>query len=205
MAARMQALGAREVMILPFGLEAMPELPPAKDEHLFFANRGLEPIYAPERVLALFASVAARDPAAHLVVANDGSLRGSLEAQARALGLAERVRFTGRLDAATQASFYARAMWYLSLPRSDAVSVSVLEAMAHGCVPLLSDLPANRELVEHARSGWIFGDDETDASGVVAALRPQAAAIAQRNHEWVREHALFEPAVERFLDRLRTR
>jgi glycosyltransferase involved in cell wall biosynthesis len=205
MAARMQALGAREVMILPFGLEAMPELPPAKDEHLFFANRGLEPIYAPERVLALFASVAARDPAAHLVVANDGSLRGSLEAQARALGLAERVRFTGRLDAATQASFYARAMWYLSLPRSDAVSVSVLEAMAHGCVPLLSDLPANRELVEHARSGWIFGGDDTDASGAVAALRPQAAAIAQRNHEWVREHALFEPAVERFLDRLRTR
>jgi L-malate glycosyltransferase len=83
-----------------------------------------------------------------LVVANDGSLRGALQAQAAALGLADRVVFVGRLDAGTQAGWYDRAQWYLSLPQSDSVAVSVLEAMAHGCIPILSDLPANRELVD---------------------------------------------------------
>jgi glycosyltransferase involved in cell wall biosynthesis len=201
MAQRMRELGAQEVMILPFGLEAMPPLPAAKDDTLFFANRGLEPIYAPERVLALFATVAARMPAARLVIANDGSLRPALEAQARALGLAERITFTGRLDAGTQASCYAQARWYLSLPKSDAVSVSVLEAMAHGCIPLLSDLPANRELVEHGRNGWIVGDGE-GLQPAVDALLPHAAGIAEYNHAWVREHALFEPLVQRFVERL---
>ncbi|WP_371392038.1 glycosyltransferase, partial [Salmonella sp. M285] len=81
-----------------------------------------------------------------LVVANDGSLRAGLEADVAARGLAGKVRFVGRLDAREQAAHYARATWFLSLPQSDSVSVSVLEAMAHGCVPLLSDLAANREL-----------------------------------------------------------
>ena len=49
MAEHMRALGASEVMVFPFGLEQLPALPlpGSKQPHLFFANRGLEPIYAP--------------------------------------------------------------------------------------------------------------------------------------------------------------
>jgi hypothetical protein len=38
----------------------------------------------------------------------------------------------------------------------------------------------------------------------IETLRPKATEIAGRNHAWVRDNALFEPAVERFLARLRT-
>jgi glycosyltransferase involved in cell wall biosynthesis len=201
MAGRMQALGAGEVMLLPFGLEALPALPRDKDDALFFANRGLEPIYAPQRVIALFAALARDWPQARLVVANDGSLRAAVEAQVAALGLQKRVQFTGRLDAATQAAWYDRARWYVSLPHSDAVSVSVLEAMAHGCIPLLSDLPANRELVTSGRNGLIVERNGADRAALQAllALGPQ---IARENHAWVRDHALFEPLVEQFVQRL---
>ena len=78
MAGRMRELGAREPMCFPFGLEALPPLPTRKDDALFFANRGLEPIYAPQRVIDTFAAIAAQWPKAALVVANDGSLRGAL-------------------------------------------------------------------------------------------------------------------------------
>jgi len=202
MAARMQALGAREVMWLPFGLEALPDAAEAKDDALFFANRGLEPVYAPQRVLEVFAHIAAAWPAARLVVAHDGSLRGALQARVQSLGLGERVQFTGRLDAATQAGFYGRARWYLSLPQSDAVSVSVLEAMAHGCVPLLSELPANRELVRDGDNGLILAADH-DIAGRLPALLARKEAIARSNRDWVAANALFEPAVERFVRRLR--
>jgi glycosyltransferase involved in cell wall biosynthesis len=201
MAQRMQALGAREPMVFPFGLEALPAAPATgtKDDLLFFANRGLEPVYAPHRVLALFAASA--PAAARLVVANDGSLRQALQAQAQALGIDARVQFVGRLDAATQAGWYARSRWYLSLPASDSVAVSVLEAMAHGCVPLLSDLPANRELVRQGQNGWIVPDGgEADASFL--ALLPRADAIAQANRQWVAAHALFGPCVQAFVQRL---
>jgi glycosyltransferase involved in cell wall biosynthesis len=199
MAARMRALGARDVMTFPFGLERLPALPASKDERLFFANRGLERIYAPQRVLATFAGIAAQWPDARLVVANDGALRHALEQQAAPLG--ERVRFVGRLDETSQEGWYAQARWYLSLPESDSVSVSVLEAMAHGCIPVLSDLPANRELVHDGVNGLVVGVTPPSVSAMQHLL-VRADAIAAANHAWVRENALFGPSVERFVQRL---
>ena len=203
MAQRMRELGAGEVMCFPFGLETLPPLPAHKDDALFFANRGLEPIYAPQRVIDGFAAIAAAWPQARLVVANDGSLLGALQAQARNLGLQDQVRFVGRLDAATQAGHYARARWYLSLPRSDSVSVSVLEAMAHGCVPLLSDLPANHELVRSGDNGLILADGATLSPAALLPLQVRADAIGRANHDWVHQHAMFGPSVQTFLARLR--
>jgi len=202
MADRMRAFGAGEVMTFPFGLEQLPELPLAKDDDLFFANRGLEPIYAPQRVIECFAAIAEHWPRAQLVVANDGSLLGAVQTRARELGLQDQVRFVGRLDADTQADLYRRARWFLSLPRSDSVSVSVLEAMAHGCIPILSDLPANRELVASGDNGLILADAELPALAVLDALRTRTETIAQRHHAWVAGHAMFTPCVDRFVQRL---
>ena len=205
MADRMRALGAGDVMTFPFGLEALPPLPApdAKQNHLVFANRGLEPIYDPGRVLRLFAGLAAAWPDARLVVANSGSLAPALQQQAATLGLADRVRFIGRVDADTQAGWYAQARWYVSLPTSDSVSVSVLEALAHGCVPILSDLPANRELVRHGDNGWIAEDGSLPTAADLQPLLERADAIAAANHAWVAENALFGPSVSAFLARLR--
>ena len=210
MAQRMRELGAAEVMTFPFGLEALPSEPGPKEPWLFFANRGLEPLYRPERVLAVFAAVAAAQPQARLVVANDGSLADGLPAKARALGLSVgdvdaggQVQFVGRLDSEAQARWYARASWYFSLPESDSVSVSLLEAMAHGCVPILSDLPANRELVRNGDNGFILGDDEWPDQSRMRALLGRGRELARVNRAWVQAHGMFEPCVQRFLARLR--
>jgi glycosyltransferase involved in cell wall biosynthesis len=201
MATRMRELGAGEVMVFPFGLEAMPPAPTAKDDQLFFANRGLEPIYRPERVLQQFAALAGAT--GRLVVANDGSLRAALQRQAADLGLAPRVQFVGRLSADEQSEWYAKARWYISLPQSDSVAVSVLEAMAHGCVPILSDLPANRELVRDGDNGFIVPESALLSTQQLADLAPRADAAAQSNRAWVAAHALFPPCVEAFVVRLR--
>ncbi|WP_374675015.1 glycosyltransferase [Ideonella sp.] len=202
MADRMRALGAAEVMVFPFGLEALPPEPVDKDEALCFANRGLEPIYRPERVLEVFAALAAGWPEARLVVANDGSLRPALEARAAQPDLAGRVQFVGRLDAVTQAGWYARARWYLSLPASDSVSVSVLEAMAHGAIPLLSDLPANRELVRDGDNGLILAEGERPGRARLAPLAARAGQIGRAQREWVAALALFPAAVDSYVARL---
>ena len=203
MARQMRSLGAREVMVFPFGLESMPAPIAQKSAHSFYANRALEALYAPERVLDLFANVATYWPDALLVLANDGSLRGALERRCREQPWGSRVSFVGRLDAAQQQQHYARARWFVSLPRSDSVSVSVLEAMAHGCLPILSDLPANRELVEHRRNGLIVGDDNlADVVPALEELLLRADPVAGANRAWVETHAVFPQAVDRFLARL---
>jgi glycosyltransferase involved in cell wall biosynthesis len=204
MADRMRALGAAEVMTFPFGLESMPRQNARKQPWLCFANRGLESIYRPQRVIEAFAHIAAAKPEARLVVANDGSLRKALQADVAARGLQDQVSFVGRLDAQAQAGHYARSTWFLSLPESDSVSVSVLEAMAHGCVPLLSDLPANRELIGDSARGLIVGagiDAVQDLPARMALL--DTTRLAAINRDWVAAHGLFEPGVQRFLTRLR--
>lgn len=202
MAGQMRALGATEVIVFPFGLESLPVASDAKDDRLFFANRGLEPIYAPERVIELFAQVSRRWPEARIVIAHDGSLRLSIEAKARQLGLGDRVQFVGRLTETEQAVHYRKARWYVSLPRSDSVSVSVLEAMAHGCIPLLSDLPANRELVRDGENGLILREGDVDPASRLEVLLPRAPQIGQVNRRWVEAHAMFPVAVDQFLARL---
>ena len=197
MAERMRDLGAREVLVFPFGLEAMPAMPATKEPWCFFANRGLEPIYRPQAVLHQFAAIARERPQARLIVANDGSMRGAMEALAGELGLAERTQFVGRLSAAAQAEQYGQAQWYLSLPESDSVAVSVLEAMAFGCIPMLSNLPANHELVRHGENGLIAAPQVS--AKALDALLLRAPAIAKANRDWVREQGLFAPCIERFL------
>lgn len=210
MAQRMRELGASEVMTFPFGLETLPKQNVRKQPWLFYANRGLEPIYRPHRIIEQFAAVAAQVPDARLVVANDGSLRSALEAQVRALGLDERVEFAGRLDATAQGRRYAMARWFMSLPESDSVSVSVLEAMAHECLPLLSDLPANHELLGPGRHGLILRDEDP-ATTLPQRLQTLLGAgedvhgadrLGASNRAWVAEHAMFGPAVKRFVARL---
>jgi L-malate glycosyltransferase len=210
-AERMRSFGARDVMVFPFGLEQLPPHPDmqAKEPGLWFTNRGLEPVYAPLRVLDAFAALVATRPVGapmRLVVAHDGSMRAAMQQHAQQLGLADRITWVGYLDAATQAGWYTHAQGYLSVPQSDAVSVSMLEAMAHGCVPLVCNLPANVALVQDNDNGIVIQDNSssglTDAAQRWWALEPRAANVAARNHRWVADHAMFEPCVQRFVERL---
>ena len=200
MARRMRELGAGELMVFPFGLETLPEPAQDKDDGLFFANRGLESIYQPERVLQQFAVLSAAGD--RLVVANDGSLLPALQQRVREMGLQDRVQFVGRLNADAQAHWYGRARWYLSLPRSDSVAVSVLEAMAAGCVPLLSDLPANRELVHDGVNGLIVPAGDLLRRERLIDILPRADALAASNRQWVQHNAMFAPCVAAFVARL---
>jgi glycosyltransferase involved in cell wall biosynthesis len=116
--------------------------------------------------------------------------------------LSQCVEFVGRLSANVQAHYYAQARWFISVPVSDAVSVSVLEAMAHGCLPILSDLPANHELVEDQINGRVLPDGQLDVMDFLSKNDSELEQQSARNREWVRVHVLFGTAMEQFLARL---
>ena len=70
----------------------------------------------------------------YLVLGGDGPLRPDLEAQARALGLQERVLFTGRIDEADLAAYFnvCDVFCLPSVTRIEAFGLVQLEAMACG-------------------------------------------------------------------------
>ena len=133
----------------------------------------LEEIYDPMRVLQVFARVAgARRRAASSSPTRARCARARAPRGAWAWP-SSTSSFVGRLDAAAQAREYDRARWYLSLPTSDSVAVSVLEAMAHGCVPVLSDVAANHELVRD-------GDNGLDRRGRATSCPPRRSMRSRR-------------------------
>jgi glycosyltransferase involved in cell wall biosynthesis len=177
-------------------------------ERVILHNRNLEAVYDVATVLRGAAPVLRAHPGWQLRLAGDGSLRGELEALAASLELGEQLRFLGRLEPEALMDELRRARIYLSASRSDSTSVSLLEAMALGAYPVLSDLPANRE--------WIAGQPGAqyfpvgDAGGLGAALERALGLDAgaredalAANRATVGERALWEDNMaavrERFL------
>jgi len=98
-----------------------------------------------------------------LVIAGDGPMRAEMEMLARSLGIAERVRFVGATAEVVQA---LQAMDVFVLPsRSEALSNSLMEAMACGCCAIASNVGGNPELV---RTGMLF--ESGDPASLAAML-----------------------------------
>ncbi len=114
--------------------------------------RNWEPNYAIDTVLQAFAQLLAQRPqsGAVLHLLGGGPLEAVLRAQTQQLGIAQQVRFTGRVDVATMVKTLQRCRVSVSVPHSDATSVSVLESMACGLPVVASDLPANRQWLDPA-------------------------------------------------------
>jgi glycosyltransferase involved in cell wall biosynthesis len=81
---------------------------------------------------------------------------------------------------------------YVSMARSDGTATSVLEAMACGAFPILSDIPANRPFVQPGRGALVDADDDAAlARRLEHALRnvAECRALADSIREYIRRTA----------------
>ena len=107
--------------------------------------RSWEPNYRIDVILRAFAQVIAQRPGARLHLLGGGSEEARLRKMVVDLALQNSVQFHGRLDDAGMAAVMARCKLSISVPESDATSVSVLESMACGLAVIATDLAANRD------------------------------------------------------------
>lgn len=142
--------------------------------------RSWEGNYRIDVILRAFAQVRAAHPAARLHLLGGGSMECHLRALANDLMLQNSVQWHGRLDDAGMAAVLARCKLSISVPQSDATSVSVLESMACGLAVLATDLPANRE--------WLPPEALLPA-GDVAALAARWQALLQDDTACARQGA----------------
>lgn len=129
--------------------------------------RAWEPNYRIEAIVEAVALLRTSGPAT-LHLFGGGSGEAALRAQVARLGLGEAVVWHGRVDAGDLARRVARCSVSVSVPRSDATSVSLLESMACGLPVVVSDLPANRQWVA-AEGGAVV--DGADPQAIASALR----------------------------------
>ena len=108
--------------------------------------------------------------------------------------LRARVAFRNGLDRKTLFAEYRRSQVYVSLSRSDGTSVALMEALAAGIFPVLSDIPQNREWVSPREDNGIlvpFERPEILARALTRALRDSGmrARAASYNRQQVVDRA----------------
>jgi glycosyltransferase involved in cell wall biosynthesis len=134
-------------------------------ETVLFLGR-LDPQKGLDVALHAWARVAARRPAARLLLAGDGPARAALEAQVRELGLGGSVRFLG---ARPDPERLLQANPIFLLPsRSEGMSNALLEAMATGLACVATRTGGNTDVVEHEITGLLTPPG--DAAGLAGAI-----------------------------------
>lgn len=194
---------------IPLGIdepspEVAAELATVVREKRLLSCRLHKPLYRIDAIVRAFAEVAPECPGWVLEVAASGEQTEALKRQADALGLGPRVVFSGMLDAPTLARAYRRSAVFVSVPESDGTSVSLLEAMGAGCLPVLSDLPANREWVREGENGLLVAGPAALAEALRRAIAwfesgAWAEQGAAANAKLIAEHATLCANVRQFL------
>jgi glycosyltransferase involved in cell wall biosynthesis len=170
------------------------------------SDRALERLYNVDVVVRAFARAREHLPDARLVIAGDGNERGRLEAMAREVAPEGSVRFMGRLEPAELAQTLADAHVYVSVPSSDSLALSTVEAMAAGCFPVISDLASNEGWLTHRYNALLVPprddallagalhdalSDETMRRAAAGPNRAKAEAEGLRERNMLRMESLY--------------
>ena len=196
---RLKELGAApsRIIIFSYGtdLNRIKEIKESerivREDSSIISTRHLEPIYDVETLIKALQLVIKRIPSIKVKIVGEGSRRKSLQNLAARLNLDSSVSFTGGQTQRELIKNLLGAQIYVSTSLSDGSSLSLMEAMACGAFPVVTNIAANQELIIHGENGFLFspGSFQEAAESIVEALqnpdlRYQTAII---NYEKVRQ------------------
>lgn len=139
------------------------------------------------------------EPCLRIVGPDWEGLQASLQQLAAKLGIADRVTFVGEVSDAELLSELCRARFFVSASEYEGFGISVIEAMAAGCVPVVNRIESFRNFVEDGVNGFLADfrnssevgtlldrllHTELQAASKAARERAQAFSWAAKMGEW---------------------
>jgi len=179
---------SKPLYIFPFGFDEVEKGDFRKD-NIIFSNRALKANYNIDKIIVWFKNYVSSSY--ELYIANTGYLEERLKKLSKG---DNRIKFLGFVSNESQKEIYKKAKFYISIPSSDSTSVSLLEAMRYGCIPIVSNIPANREWILDGINGVYFRPDlrldEID-------IHPNYYEI---NITLLKRRAIFPKEIKRFVE-----
>lgn len=173
----------------------------------FYAYEGLD------LLLAALPALLQRRPELRVLLVGGGPQDAALKAQARALGVADQVVFTGRVPHA-QVQRYYDLVDVLAYPRHSmrltelVTPLKPLEAMAQGRLLVASDVGGHKELIRHGQTGMLFKAGSADALATAVldllrrradwpALRAAGRRFVESERTWRGSASQYQPVFDR--------
>ncbi|WP_031496403.1 glycosyltransferase [Bryobacter aggregatus] len=127
-------------------------------------------------LLESFAVVWRQMPQALLVLCGDGPQRTALTTQANSLGIPQQQIIFAGLRPVAEVALWCRAADFFALTSpSEGFSCALAEGMASGLPSVVSDIPANRQLILNEENGLLVPTAEISA--IAAALQRLLASV----------------------------
>jgi len=176
----------RKCTVIHYGVDPIPTVPGVRQqeraalgivqgETVFCHTGRFEPVKRQDMILELFAALRSQlGFPVRLLMVGDGPLRGRLEALAQRLGLTDAVVFTGMVSRDRVYRILTVSDFFIMMSRTEGHSVSLLEAMMAGCVPILSRIPSFSETVDD-RTAIYFSTEAQLVADVCGASIDMAA------------------------------
>ena len=195
-------LSGEKISVFPMGIERrFLEIGEDRKGHLrdqppiIVSNRNLLPMYNVSLFIRAIPLVLKEEPKAKFLIAGEGPEKTHLEKEAENLGVASSVRFLGRIPHDKMPQLLGHSDIYVSTSLYDGTSVSLLEAMATGTFPVVTNIPANREWVREGENGFLINPDDEAilATKIIDAIRNKELLtrarernlrIAEQNASW---------------------
>lgn len=135
----------------------------------------------------------------HLLIIGDGPQRWRLERYCDQVEIADRVHFLGERDDVPRLLPHFDCLWLGS--EYEGQSNAIMEAMAAATPVVATDIPGNRDLVVHEKTGYLLpvGDRATLAQRTNTLLND--AELATRLGEAGKNRMLEEFSVDKLIDR----
>ncbi len=212
-AGTLESLGIHRdsVLVLPFGIE-LRDFPFCRHENPFASGvrivcpRSLEQVYDIPTVIRGVAEARRRNVDAMLTLPAGGKLQPELERLTKKLGIAEAVTFGGGYNRQELQNILARHDVYVSASLWDGASLSLMEAMACGIFPVVSDIPANSEWLKDGENALMFPCGDWKFLGELLASLPQRKDMVEcavlRNRQIIEERADRKVNLQKFMDML---
>lgn len=122
---------------------------------IIISTRNFEPVYDIETLIKAVALVL-KNIRIKCIIIGEGSQKDSLHKLAESLGIRNDIIFLGRFPHDEIPKYLAISDIYVSTSLSDGASNSLMEAMATGLAPIVSDIPANRAFIKDGNNGFLF-------------------------------------------------
>ena len=160
------------------------------------SNRNLLPMYNVSLLIRAIPVVLKEEPKAQFIIAGEGPERENIEKEARNLNVTSSVRFLGRVSHEGMSDLLAQSDVYVSTSPYDGTSVSLLEAMASGAFPIVTDIPSNQEWITDGENGFLFSMENRLllAKKIVEAIQNTGllTEASKKNQGFVEERARWE-------------
>ncbi len=139
-------------------------------------------------------------PASELVLVGDGALRATLEAQAAALGIGDRVHFLG--DRSDVRQLLQGFNLFVLSSLSEGYSMALLEACASGLPIIATDVGGNREIVVDGRNGLLVAPGRegvlSEAMTALLCAPERSAQMGLAGRDWALREASVETMAMRY-------